>query len=168
MTPWTVACQAPLSRGFPRQECWSGLPFPLPSVHFHTLKKYSSAFQGSTPTRLAWLFNEERVEMENGGWSSVMWWGEGLGLGLLLTQALEMRELGSMRKEVADFTSVSPRTLTGAAWQVYHWCSVSQVVREREVRFLSVPYSHSLKLVNIYSLCARLWGLRVGALKNPH
>ena len=27
-TPWTVACQAPLSVGFPRQEYWSGLPFP--------------------------------------------------------------------------------------------------------------------------------------------
>ena len=26
--PWTVACQAPLSMGFPRQEYWSGLPFP--------------------------------------------------------------------------------------------------------------------------------------------
>ena len=28
--PWTVACQAPLSRGFLRQEYWSGLPFPTP------------------------------------------------------------------------------------------------------------------------------------------
>ena len=27
-TPWTVAYQAPLSMGFSRQECWSGLPFP--------------------------------------------------------------------------------------------------------------------------------------------
>ena len=29
-TPWTVACQAPLSMGFSRQEYWSGLPFPSP------------------------------------------------------------------------------------------------------------------------------------------
>ena len=29
-TPWTVAHQALLSMGFPRQEHWSGLPFPLP------------------------------------------------------------------------------------------------------------------------------------------
>ena len=28
-TLWTVARQAPLSMGFPRQEYWSGLPFPL-------------------------------------------------------------------------------------------------------------------------------------------
>ena len=30
VTPWTVACQAPLSMGFPRQEYCSGLPFPSP------------------------------------------------------------------------------------------------------------------------------------------
>ena len=29
-TPWTVACQTPLSIGFSRQEYWSGLPFPSP------------------------------------------------------------------------------------------------------------------------------------------
>jgi len=30
MIPWSVAHQAPLSMGFPRQEYWSGLPFPSP------------------------------------------------------------------------------------------------------------------------------------------
>ena len=29
-TSWTVACQAPPSMGFSRQEYWSGLPFPSP------------------------------------------------------------------------------------------------------------------------------------------
>ena len=28
--PWTVACQAPLSMGFSRQEYQTGLPFPSP------------------------------------------------------------------------------------------------------------------------------------------
>ena len=28
--PMTCGCQAPLSIGFPRQEYWSGLPFPPP------------------------------------------------------------------------------------------------------------------------------------------
>ena len=32
-TPWTVAQQAPLSMGFPRQEYWCGLPFPPPGDH---------------------------------------------------------------------------------------------------------------------------------------
>ena len=30
VTPWTIARQAPLSIGFPRQEYWSGLPFVTP------------------------------------------------------------------------------------------------------------------------------------------
>ena len=28
--PWIVACQAPLSVGFSRQEYWSGFPYPPP------------------------------------------------------------------------------------------------------------------------------------------
>ena len=30
VTTWTVACQAPLSMAFSRQEYWSGLPCPPP------------------------------------------------------------------------------------------------------------------------------------------
>ena len=30
VTQWNVACHAPLSMGFPKQEFWSGLPFPSP------------------------------------------------------------------------------------------------------------------------------------------
>ena len=29
-TPWTVARHGPVSKGFPRQEYWSRLPFPSP------------------------------------------------------------------------------------------------------------------------------------------
>ena len=29
VTPWTVACQVSMSMGFPRQEHWNGLPFPI-------------------------------------------------------------------------------------------------------------------------------------------
>jgi len=32
MTTWTIICQASLSKGLFRQEYWSGLPFPSPSV----------------------------------------------------------------------------------------------------------------------------------------
>ena len=39
-TPWTVAHQAPPSMGFPRQEYWSGLPFPSP-VHESEKWKWS-------------------------------------------------------------------------------------------------------------------------------
>ena len=29
-TPWVIALQPSLSMGFPREEYWSGLPFPFP------------------------------------------------------------------------------------------------------------------------------------------
>ena len=38
-TPWTVACQAPLSMGFSRQEYWSGSLFPSPSTIYITANK---------------------------------------------------------------------------------------------------------------------------------
>ena len=31
-TPWTAAYQAPLPMGFSRQECWSGVPLPSPTI----------------------------------------------------------------------------------------------------------------------------------------
>ena len=51
VTLWTVACQAPLSIGFPRQEYWSGLPFPslgdLPDPGTEHVSLESSALAGS-------------------------------------------------------------------------------------------------------------------------
>ena len=47
-TPCTAVCQAPLSVGFPRQEYWSGLPFPspldLPNPGIEPMSPVSSAF----------------------------------------------------------------------------------------------------------------------------
>ena len=58
VTLWTVAHQAPLSLGFPRQEYWSGLPFPSP-VHESEKPKWSRSVvsdpqrpHGLQPTRL--------------------------------------------------------------------------------------------------------------------
>ena len=49
VTPWTVPCQAPLSIGFPRQEYWSGLPFPSPRDFPNPgIKPSSPASQGDS------------------------------------------------------------------------------------------------------------------------
>ena len=46
-TPWTVACQAPLSMGFSRQEYWSGLPFlPSEDLPHPVIKLASPAWAG--------------------------------------------------------------------------------------------------------------------------
>ena len=63
-TPCTVACQAPLSMEFSRQEYWSGLPFPSPgdlnmfitalcSIMGGSLKQKAGAVN---PTRTAMMF----------------------------------------------------------------------------------------------------------------
>ena len=54
-TPWTVACQAPLSMGFPRQEYRSGLPFPSPvDLPDPEIEPGSPALQADTlPTELS-------------------------------------------------------------------------------------------------------------------
>ena len=53
VTPWTVAHQAPLSMGFPRQEYWSGKPFPYPGgLPDSVIKPTSPALQAdSLPLR---------------------------------------------------------------------------------------------------------------------
>ena len=62
-TPWTVACQAPLSTGFPRQNSWSELPFP-PQGIFLT--------QGSNPHLLhyRWILHHSATWEALGFWIS--------------------------------------------------------------------------------------------------
>ena len=49
VTPWTAAYQAPLSMGFPRQEHWSGFPFPSPRDLPHPgIKPRSPALQADS------------------------------------------------------------------------------------------------------------------------
>ena len=58
-TLWAVACQAPLSMGFPRQENWSGLPYlppgDLPNPGIEPVSLASPALAGSSfTTRATW------------------------------------------------------------------------------------------------------------------
>ena len=52
VTPWTLALQALLCMGFPRQEYWSGLPFPspmdLPDPGIKPMSPVSPAFQANS------------------------------------------------------------------------------------------------------------------------
>ena len=58
MTPWTAARQAPLSMGFPRQEYWSGLPFPsLGDLPDPGIEPVSPALQASS----LWLSTREPI-----------------------------------------------------------------------------------------------------------
>ena len=58
-TPWTVACQAPLSMGFSRQEYWNGLPCPppgdLPNPGIEPMSIRSPVLAGEFFTTAAWV-----------------------------------------------------------------------------------------------------------------
>ena len=55
VTPWTLVCQAPLFMEFPRQEYWSGLPFPSPEDFPDPgIKPISPALAGRFSTAEPW------------------------------------------------------------------------------------------------------------------
>ena len=70
VTQWTVACQAPLSMGFSRQENWSGLSFPSsgdlpdPGNKFMSLVSPESA-SGFFTNSTIWEILDERMDRSN-------------------------------------------------------------------------------------------------------
>ena len=53
-TPWTAAYQAPLSMGFSRQEYWSGVPLPSPTLSIcWAIRTYFSRNSGMMVSSLA-------------------------------------------------------------------------------------------------------------------
>ena len=70
----TLALQAPLSMGFPRQEYWSGLPFPCSgSVFFMSPKSCLLSFWNwnVAPVKkcLFWFFFFPREDLEKWAWA---------------------------------------------------------------------------------------------------
>ena len=77
-TPWTVTCQAPLSVGFSRQEYWSGLPLPSPTIG-HTPEKTITEKDTHTPIFIAALFTIARTWKQSRGpsideWIKQLWY----------------------------------------------------------------------------------------------
>ena len=89
-TPWTVACQAPLSMGFSRQEYQSGLQFPCPGdLPNPGIKPRSPALQtDSLLTELQGSESESHSVMSNSLWPHGLYnpWnspGQNTGVGSL-------------------------------------------------------------------------------------
>ena len=70
-TPWTIARQPPLSMGFPRSECWSGLPFR------QCIKKQRDHFADKVPYSQSYGFSSSHVSMwelnHKEGWVQKNW-----------------------------------------------------------------------------------------------
>ena len=71
-TPWTVAFQAPLLMGFPRQEYWRGLPF-LPPGDLHDPGIDKCSMRESSQTHLKTLVRGKTVFRETGVWCPKCW-----------------------------------------------------------------------------------------------
>ena len=87
-TLWTVAHQALLSMGFPRQEHWGGLPFPSPG-HLH-----NPGIKSNSPTLVGRFFTTEPpglprkdivVQLPSCVWLFVTPWTAALQISLSLT-----------------------------------------------------------------------------------
>ena len=71
VTLWTVACQAPPSMGFSRQEYWSGLPFPSPGdLPNPGIKPRSPALQADSlpsepPGKPRWAYGLTKTQTVN-------------------------------------------------------------------------------------------------------
>ena len=64
-TPCTITCQDPLSMEFPRQEYWSGLPFPPPPIKgkesIISLKKWTNTYIHSGSWKVSIQARENRM-----------------------------------------------------------------------------------------------------------
>ena len=71
LTLWTVACQAPLSVGFFRQEYWSGLPFPPPgdlpgpAIELRSPGLAGRFFTAEPPGKLNQLYSNIKEETQD-------------------------------------------------------------------------------------------------------
>ena len=66
--PWAVACQAPLAMEFPRQEYWSGLPFPPPGdLSNPGIQPDSPALQANSLPLSHWGSSKDRNIAPNRG-----------------------------------------------------------------------------------------------------
>ena len=66
---WSIAPQAPLSKGFSRHKYWSGLPYPSPgdllNPGIETVSLKSPALAGDFFTRVTWSESESRLVMSD-------------------------------------------------------------------------------------------------------
>ena len=72
-SPWSVACQAPLSTGFSRQESWSGLPLPTQGSNprLQYLLRYRHIRYHWATGRPGWSYMYSNYPNLRKGWNAV-------------------------------------------------------------------------------------------------
>ena len=133
MTPWTVACQAPLSIGFPRQEYWSELSFPSPGdLPDPGIESLSPALAGGFFTT-HWATTEAH---------SILYWPQ-----VHLSQTSVSKE-GPGNKELAKPTSKTVKT------------QQELLPVDKEAFYQHKACRHSICSFHSFLLCGRCWNHR--------
>ena len=61
-TPWPAAYQAPPSMGFSRQQYWSGVPLPSPTVEYYSAIKKEQMVDTACTGLRGILLNENKIQ----------------------------------------------------------------------------------------------------------
>ena len=111
VTPWTVACQPPLSMEFSRQENWSRLPFPSPG------DLPDPRIEPRSPALQADFFFPDRAKREAHVWCEHYYSWPGF--------------LGAGRVSVCHRVSLQSETLPDASWAA--WPGLGGLQRGRTI-----------------------------------
>ena len=133
VTPWIVACQIPMSMGFPRQEYWSGLPFPSPGDLWDPgIKPRSPALQvNSLPTELC-----EKPILPLVTNDCISW---GFPSGSVIknlpvkqeTQVPSLDHEHPLEKRLATHSRILTWKISWTEEPVYHWSTVHGVTKSQ-------------------------------------
>ena len=100
VTPGTVAHQTPLFLGVPRQEYWSGLPFPPPQVGLRLLSLQER--------KVNYMCTQEEGEIEFGHWWVASTWNHSTSHRKLLSQVTEVTLVNVLKNKDSLYLEMKP------------------------------------------------------------
>ena len=171
--PWAVACQAPLYLGFPRQEYWSGLPFPspgdlpYPGIKPHLLLARQFLNHWATRETLWWfitgcfhwsvlvvcLFRVQQKDWDQGNYISRHWTDCHLSSYHFW---FWMAGLSSCHASWGS-SSCSRNTWWGGN-TIFGVALPNSIVTQLSIQYLNCMWRHML--LNTLCLCINLWATR--------
>ena len=162
VTPWTEACQVPLSMEFSRQEHWRGLPCPPPGdlldPGIESLSLISPALVGgfiplSPPGKVIYLYVSEKKSVNHVRLSATLWTTQSSGIHQAVILEWVAVPFSSESFQPRDWTQVSSiadrlftRWTTREAHISTHRFANSQSINKHQWGFSCVSESCTLQL----------------------
>ena len=140
-TPWTVAHQAPVSMGFPRQEYWSGLPFPFLVNYTSKKKKTEEKIKLCVWNFVFWPYVNGHSDIEK-RFLGVIWWPK-ICAKTLKTTETHFMDTSSYRK--GCFAILVMNLGTGNSWEFWeNLCLEINQVQDSKIPIVKHTFTASL------------------------